>query len=54
MEENLNNYKECTNNEEKIAKNITSYELEKEKEFVNLIAEMIVDIAFKNVYEKGN
>ena len=40
--------------EQKTFENIEKYEREKEKDLVNLIAKMIVDIAFKNVYEKGN
>ncbi|WP_164974156.1 hypothetical protein [Filimonas effusa] len=33
---------------------IIQQETKKEQEFVNLIAEIIVDLTFKQAYEKGN
>ena len=40
--------------DEKIAKNIDEIELEKEKQLVNLIVEIIIKATLKDYYEEGD
>ncbi|WP_164974131.1 hypothetical protein [Filimonas effusa] len=42
------------NNEQKAARLLSAYEKEKEEKIVNLIAKLIVDLTFKEVYEKSH